>query len=143
MRFDNRGGIKRGDRADTGDEQARPNDGVDQGGSGVEGGGSNDVGHPTADASALGGTRTIDTDPSGRLSGDDDLTELDVRGGSDPSLGLTNVGGQAPEDWAADTGPTRTGEADSRGATRELAEQGRSASGEKIDFKKRVRRPGK
>jgi hypothetical protein len=34
------GGIKRGDRADTGDLEARPNDGVSRAGSGVHGGGA-------------------------------------------------------------------------------------------------------
>ena len=39
-----------------------------------------------------------------------DLDDLNVRPAQDPSLGLTNVGDREPEDWAADTGPTRTAE---------------------------------
>ena len=57
----NDGGIKRGDRADTGDEKARPTQGVDRGGSGVRGGSNTtedqggSSGHPTADPSSQGG----------------------------------------------------------------------------------------
>jgi len=38
------------------------------------------------------------------------IDELSVRNADDPSLGLTNVGNRPPEDWAADTGPTRAAE---------------------------------
>lgn len=51
----NDGGVKRGDRADTGDLEARPADGVDKGGSGQPGGGGGAEGNPTADPSALSG----------------------------------------------------------------------------------------
>lgn len=69
----NDGGIKRGDRAGTGDEQARP-------------------------AKARGAGQPVD----------DELEELHETAADDGSLGLTNTEGHPPEDWAADTGPTRT-----------------------------------
>lgn len=53
-------------------------------------------------------------DPGSRAEtgGSDGATidDLTVRGADDPSLGLTNVDDRPPEDWAADTGPTRTAE---------------------------------
>jgi hypothetical protein len=39
--------------------------------------------------------------------GIDDLTIVDA---DDPNLGLTDIGDIGPDDWAADTGPTRTPE---------------------------------
>lgn len=38
----------------------------------------------------------------------EDMENFHVAGAGDPTLGLTNVPGHPPEDWAADTGPTRT-----------------------------------
>lgn len=38
------------------------------------------------------------------------IDELHTRNVDDPSLGLTNVAGRPAEDWAADTGPTRSAE---------------------------------
>ena len=38
------------------------------------------------------------------------IDELHARNADDPTLGLTNVPGRPPEDWAADTGPTRAAE---------------------------------
>jgi hypothetical protein len=58
----NDGGIKRGDRADTGDEKAQPTKGVGRDGSGVRGGANDEddqggsSGHPTADPSSQGGS---------------------------------------------------------------------------------------
>ena len=57
----NDGGVKRGDRADTGDEKAQPTKGVGRDGSGVRGGANDEKdqggssGHPTADPSSQGG----------------------------------------------------------------------------------------
>lgn len=52
----NDGGVKRGDRADTGDNEAQPTGDAGPEGSGVEGGvPGGAVGHPTGDSSALGG----------------------------------------------------------------------------------------
>ena len=42
--------------------------------------------------------------------GDPDLEGLTVMDEEDPDLGLTNIGEIGPDDWAADTGPTHTGE---------------------------------
>jgi hypothetical protein len=87
-------GIKRGDSERTGDLEAR-------------------VGHEyTADEVAteserpgvdfdLGETEGIDVGSSG------DLEDLTIVSADDPNLGLTNFGEQGPDDWAADTGPTR------------------------------------
>ncbi len=71
----NDGGIKRGDRADTGDLESRP---------------------------ARNRHRDLVVDGA--------LEELEIRDAHDPSLGLTNIDDVPPEDWAADTGPTQTGE---------------------------------
>lgn len=71
----NDGGIKRGDRGDTGDLQAN-----------------------------------VIPDKHRDLTADGALEELQVRDAHDPSLGLTNIDDVPPGDWAANTGPTRTGE---------------------------------
>lgn len=72
----NDGGIKRGDRADTGDLEAK-----------------------------------VQPNRHRDLTADGALEELNVRDAHDPSLGMTNIGDVPPDDWAADTGPTQTGEA--------------------------------
>lgn len=79
----NDGGIKRGDSAETGDEQAQPNETMARDGYGLDNLG------PGADS---------------------DLEDLNILDADDPTLGLTNVGGKPAEDWAADTGPTRSNE---------------------------------
>lgn len=141
-------GIRRGDRADTGDLEARPTDGVSEAGSGVQGGGSA-VGHPTADPSALGGTRTVgEGTPSATPEvGEDytdentgDIGDLTILDATDPSLGLTNIGEVPPDDWAADTGPTRSGEAESHGVSRDLADEDVSSDGTRVDFEPTRRR---
>ena len=108
------GGIKRGDRAETGDLEARPSDGVSRAGSGVHGGGGGAEGHVTADPSSLGTEGPGATELVGTPlhTGDTELDELTVMDAADPNLGLTNVGDIPPDDWAADTGPTHSGEAD-------------------------------
>lgn len=93
--------IQRGDREDTGDNEARP----DEMGSGDA--------QPTADPTSFGGTTSIGHRESDRFDPADEL--LDVDGmetmlPTDARLGLTNVGDVPADDWAADTGPTRTGE---------------------------------
>src|ERR1700679_491128 len=74
----NQGGIKRGDRAETGDLEARPSE-------------------------------TADNAVSDATSGDE-LDQLTVKDVDDPDLGLTDIGDVPAEDWAADTGPTRSAE---------------------------------
>ena len=52
----NDGGIKRGDRADTGDLEAQHKDGVGRKGSGVRAGDDGPAGMPTADPSSFDGS---------------------------------------------------------------------------------------
>jgi hypothetical protein len=93
--------IHRGDREDTGDEQARP----DELGSGPA--------EPTVDPTAFGGTTSIRHAESARFSVEEELRDYDgmeVVEATDGRLGLTNVNDIPPDDWAADTGDTRTPE---------------------------------
>ena len=55
----NDGGVKRGDREDTGDLEAQQKDGVSRQGSGVRAGDEGPSGAATAVPSAFGGGRTI------------------------------------------------------------------------------------
>jgi len=55
----NDGGVKRGDREDTGDLQAQHKDGVSRQGSGVRAGDGGPAGAPTADAGAFSGGDVI------------------------------------------------------------------------------------
>lgn len=45
-----------------------------------------------------------------RQAADGALDELTVMDADDPDLGLTDIGDVPAEDWAADTGPTRSNE---------------------------------
>lgn len=93
--------IHRGDRDDTGDEEARP----DEMGSGpaqptvdpTSFGGISSIRHPSHDSSAI----------EQEISEDDSFEIVDA---NDGRLGLTNIGNKPAEDWAADTGPTMTSE---------------------------------
>lgn len=102
------GGIKRGDSEETGDLEAQPTATADRGGSGATGGNSGASGIVTGDPSAGGGETVGET----MLTGDGDLDDLTVKDASDPDLGLTGIGNVPAEDWAADTGPTRSTEAE-------------------------------
>ncbi|MCU1261174.1 MAG: hypothetical protein JWO80_4059 [Bryobacterales bacterium] len=95
----NLGGVKRGDGDETGDLEARPTETADRAGSGS---GAKVTGDPSALGVSRGETplKTGDTEL-------DDLTAMDA---DDPDLGLTDIGDVGPDDWAADTGPTRSGE---------------------------------
>ena len=95
----NDGGIKRGDREDTGDDQAAP----DELGTGIAEG--------TIDSTSLGGESSISTPPS---SGFDEKAEfgdandgMEIMGANDGRLGLTGLPDSPADDWAADTGETR------------------------------------
>lgn len=93
--------IKRGDREDTGDNQAQP----DELGSGPA--------QPTVDPTAFGAAGSIRHPESGRFSVEDELRDydgLEIAEASDGRLGLTNVNDVPADDWAADTGDTRTPE---------------------------------
>jgi hypothetical protein len=125
----NDGGIKRGDREDTGDNEAAPTEGAGRGGSGVRAEDGGPSGVSTADPSSMGGDVPID------YSGDDEVAEavnetgstdsggiddLTIMNEDDPNLGLTDIGEIGPDDWAADTGPTATPEAEGNAATNRL-----------------------
>jgi hypothetical protein len=93
--------IHRGDRSDTGDEEAHP----DETGSGDA--------QPTADPTAFGGTSSIRHPESDAFNAEDELRDsdgLEAMLPSDGRLGLTNVDDVPADDWAADTGPTRSNE---------------------------------
>lgn len=59
----NDGGIKRGDREDTGDLEAQHKQGVSRTGSGVRAGDDGPAGAPTADPSSFGGSVTVGSTP--------------------------------------------------------------------------------
>jgi hypothetical protein len=93
--------LHRGSGEETGDNEARP----DELGSGDA--------QPTVDATAFGGTSSIRHATSDHF--DIEREEVDNDGfevmlPTDGRLGLTGVGNTPPDDWAADTGETRTAE---------------------------------
>ncbi len=93
--------IHRGDREDTGDEEASP----DELGSGPA--------MPTIDPTSFGGITSIRHPTSGHFDIEQEERDNDgfeVMLPSDGRLGLTNVGDKPADDWAADTGETRTPE---------------------------------
>jgi len=97
----NDGGIKRGDSMETGDEEARPTDGVGPDGSGVRSGDDGPAGMSTGDPSSEAEVLSSYGYSGGGL---EDLSIVDA---DDPSLGLTDIGEIPADDWAADTGPSR------------------------------------
>lgn len=102
----NESSIQRGDREDTGDNEARP----DEMGSGPA--------RSTVDPTSFGGTTSISHPSSEPFDIEEELRDLDgieIVQPSDGRLGLTNVGDVPAEDWAADTGPTRTPESEGKG----------------------------
>lgn len=93
--------IQRGDREDTGDNEARP----DELGSGPA--------QPTVDPTAFGGTTSIRHASTSPFSVEEELRDYDgieVMEANDGRLGLTNFEDAPPEDWAADTGETKAPE---------------------------------
>jgi hypothetical protein len=121
----NDGGIKRSDR---GDNEVRRKEGVGTGGSGVRGGGSAANGNPTAVPDSLGADDSIigvnGTAGTEEQTIGEDLADLSIMNAEDPGLGITNVGDRGPDDWAADTGPTRTNEGGTGVATADLSDDG-------------------
>ena len=112
----NDGGGKRGDRDDTGDLEAQPTEKQEKRGA--------STGHVTVDSSALGGGAGASVTGTGDLEAESGtLDELTVHDATDPELGLTNIGEVPAEDWAANTGPSRTGESSSSGTTEEMAHE--------------------
>ncbi len=72
---------------------------------------------PTADPTSFGGTSSISHPSSDRFDIDEELRDSDgieVVEATDGRLGLTNIGDVGPDDWAADTGETKTPEGESK-----------------------------
>jgi hypothetical protein len=119
----NDGGVKRGDRADTGDLEVRPKSVTTRSGSGVPGGGRDHDNTPvTADAGALAeDIAGAGTEEQGGFL--DERDDMHVTSAGDPSLGLT-FGNHPDDDWAANTGPTRTAEGEKMASTGKLSDRG-------------------
>lgn len=99
----NDGGIHRGDRESTGDDEARPTEK-----------GSGDA-HATVDNTAFGGETSISHPSSGHFDLDEereDFDGLEIMQADDGRLGLTNLGDVPPDDWAADSGATAVPDAE-------------------------------
>ncbi len=108
-------GVSLGDSSSRAPDQLIDGEAVTRGGSGVRGVDDGPGGQSTGDASAGGmgpgrpylsldeAEGTVDAGASG-------IDDLNVVSADDPRLGLTNYGDTGPDDWAADTGPTRTPE---------------------------------
>ncbi len=89
--------ISRGDRKETGDNEARPTEK-----------GSGDA-EPTVDDSAMGGGSSIPRPAGNSFDLEAERTEMDgieIMEADDGRLGLTNTDRVPPDDWAADTGDT-------------------------------------
>lgn len=90
--------IRRGDRTDTGDTQAGPDE-LSSGN--VE---------PTVYSTSFGGESSIAHPASDSFNPEEELRDSDgfeTMQPEDGRLGLTNTGKKAADDWAANTGPTR------------------------------------
>jgi hypothetical protein len=79
---------------------------------GARGGDDGPAGEPTVDASAGANVPSrpyMDMDEVDGIvnSGSGGIDDLNVVSAEDPSLGLTDIGNTGPDDWAANTGPTR------------------------------------
>ncbi len=88
-------------RDDFGDNEARP----DELGSGDA--------EPTVDSTSFGGTSSIRHPSSDRFDPEEELRDQDgmeTMLPTDGRLGLTNIGNVPADDWAADTGDTKTAE---------------------------------
>jgi hypothetical protein len=83
----NDGGIKRGDRTETGDEEARPNTLNEE--------------LPIPEDEAIG---TFEENP------DPDENDMEILTPYNPRSGVTNTSRRPVDDWAADTGPSQTPE---------------------------------
>ncbi len=86
---------------------------VTQSGSGARAVDDGPGGQPTGDPSAdgMGPSRPyLANDEAEGIAGDGSggIDDLTIVSADDPSLGLTDYGDKGPDDWAADTGPTRT-----------------------------------
>jgi len=118
-----------GDSETSAPSRSHPPRSVTRSSSGVQGGDGGPAGQPTVDPSA-GGMPPGETDvnPDEVNIGEDDIDNLNVVDADDPRLGLTNRGKVGPDDWAANTGPTRNpGGALPHRTSNEDAEQGSAA----------------
>ena len=96
-------GVRRGDREETGDNEARPTE---------KGYGS---AQPTVDDTAFGGESSISHPMSGHFdleSERDNLDGIEIMQADDGRLGLTNTPRVPADDWAADTGETAVPDAE-------------------------------
>lgn len=90
--------IRGGDREHSGDNEARP----DEMGSGPA--------HATADPTSFGANSSITHRTTTGFDVDEERRDndgIEVMEATDGRLGLTDVGDIPPDDWAADTGPTK------------------------------------
>lgn len=105
-------GVPLGDSSSRAPDQISDFDEVTRGGSGVRGGDDGPGGQPTGDSSA-GGLNVgnpyngIDEFEGVGNEGSGGIDDLTIVSADDPRLGLTDTDEVGPDDWAADTGPTR------------------------------------
>ncbi len=93
--------IRRGDREDTGDNEAQP----------THTGSGSAV--PTIDTTSFGATSSIRQRADHSFDAEEELRDnygMEVVEPTDGRLGLTNIGDVPPDDWAADTSPTKSPE---------------------------------
>lgn len=109
-------GVSLGDGSSRVPASRRSGQAVTRGGSGLRSIDDGPGGQPTGDASAGGsmgpGRPYLSLDEAEGLgeTGRSGIDDLNVVSADDPSLGLTDYGNVGPDDWAANTGPTRTPE---------------------------------
>jgi hypothetical protein len=99
----NDSGIQRGDREETGDNEARPTEK-----------GTGDA-HATVDDTAFGAESSIRHPYSNHFDLEEEregLDGLEIMEANDGRLGLTNIGNVPADDWAADSGETAVPDAE-------------------------------
>ncbi len=70
---------------------------------------------PTVDPTSFGGTTSIRHATSDKFDPKEELHDQDgieIVPATDRSLGLTDIDDVPPDDWAADTGPTKSAESE-------------------------------
>ena len=108
-------GVALGDSDTRAPERFTSDEIITRGGSGMRGVDDGPGGQPTGDASAGGmgtGRPYLSLDETQGIADADasGIDDLNVVSENDPRLGLTDHGKVGPDDWAANTGPTRTPE---------------------------------
>jgi hypothetical protein len=71
---------------------------------------ANQGGIKRGDSAETGDLEAQPSETADNADPEEELDELTVKDADDPDLGLTDIGDIPADDWAADTGPTRTGE---------------------------------